>query len=57
VLAELPPSHREALELAYYGGLSYTEIAARTGEPLGTIKFRIAQGLMKLRAVSAKFEG
>jgi len=55
-LAELSASHREALEMAYYGGLSYSEIAARTGEPLGTIKFRIAQGLMKLRAVSAKFE-
>jgi RNA polymerase sigma-70 factor (ECF subfamily) len=56
-LTELPASHREALELAYYGGLSYSEIAARTGEPLGTIKFRVAQGLMRLRAVSAKFEG
>jgi len=57
VLAELPASHREALDLAYYGGLSSSEIAARTGEPLGTVKFCIAQGLMKLRAVSAKFEG
>jgi len=56
-LAELSASHREALEMAYYGGLSYSEIAARTGEPLGTIKSRIAEGLVKLRAVSAKFEG
>ncbi len=54
-LAELPASHREALELAYYCGLSCSEIAARTGEPLGTIQSRIAQGVMKLRALSATF--
>jgi RNA polymerase sigma-70 factor (ECF subfamily) len=56
-LAELPASYREALELAYYGGLSYSEIAARTGEPLGTIKSRIAHGVMKLRVLSATLEG
>lgn len=56
-LAELPASHREALEAAFYGGLSYSEIAARTGEPLGTIKSHIAQGVLKLRAVSATLEG
>lgn len=56
-LAELPATHREALELAYYGGLSYSEIAARTGEPFGTIRSRIAQGVMTLRALSVTFEG
>jgi RNA polymerase sigma-70 factor (ECF subfamily) len=53
----LPACHREALELAYYSGLSCSEIAARTGEPLGTVKSRIVQGVMKLRALSATFEG
>jgi RNA polymerase sigma-70 factor (ECF subfamily) len=56
-LAELPAAHREALELAFYSGLSYSEIAARTGEPLGTTKSRIVQGMMKLRGLSATLKG
>jgi RNA polymerase sigma-70 factor (ECF subfamily) len=55
-LGDLPAAQREALELAYFGGLSHTEIAARTGEPLGTIKSRIAQGVAKLRAVLLHLE-
>lgn len=49
-LAELPEAQRQALELAYYEGLSHTEIAARLNRPVGTIKTRIKLGMNKLRA-------
>ena len=55
-LAELPTPQREALELAYYAGLSHSEIAAKTGEPLGTIKSRIAQAVGKLRSALGSLE-
>jgi RNA polymerase sigma-70 factor (ECF subfamily) len=48
-LHELPVEQREALELAYFGGLSQTEIAARTGQPLGTVKTRMRLAMQKLR--------
>ncbi len=52
-LAEMPPAQKKALELAYFEGMSHTEIAAKTGEPLGTIKTRIRSGLISLRSVLA----
>jgi RNA polymerase sigma-70 factor, ECF subfamily len=48
-LAELPDGQQRALELAYYQGLSHTEIAARLKEPVGTIKTRIKLGMSKLK--------
>lgn len=49
-LATLSPPQREALELAYFGGLTQQEIAARTGTPLGTVKSRVRLGLLAMRA-------
>jgi len=48
-LAELPEAQRQALTLAYYEGLSHTEIAERLQQPIGTIKTRIKLGMDKLR--------
>jgi len=48
-LRRLPDAQRQALELAFFEGLSHSEISERTGEPLGTIKTRIRCGMLSLR--------
>jgi len=50
-LERLPVEQRKLLELAFFGGYTHNEIAERTGQPLGTVKSRIRQGLLKLKGI------
>ena len=50
-LDRIPPEQREVIELAYFGGLSQSEIAERLQHPIGTVKTRVRLGLQKLRDI------
>jgi RNA polymerase sigma-70 factor (ECF subfamily) len=50
-LATLPPEQREAVHLAFFQGLTYVEVSARTGAPLGTVKSRMRLALERMRGL------
>jgi RNA polymerase sigma-70 factor (ECF subfamily) len=49
LLADMPADQRKTLEMAFFDGFTHAEIAAKTGEPLGTVKTRIRSGLTAMR--------
>ena len=54
-IVQLAPEQRQVIELAYFSGLSHSEIAGRLGQPLGTVKSRIRAGMSQLRVSVLQF--
>lgn len=50
-VAQLPPGQKRAIEMAFFGGLSHSEIARELGAPLGTVKSQVRLGMLKLRSM------
>jgi RNA polymerase sigma factor (sigma-70 family) len=55
-LASLPPEQRAVLELMYFDGLSQTQVAEKTGAPLGTVKSRALLGMRRMRSELARLD-
>jgi len=53
IMKGLPEEQRKSLELAFFSGMTHAEIAAQSGEPLGTIKTRIRTALISIRKAFA----
>jgi RNA polymerase sigma-70 factor, ECF subfamily len=53
-LAAIPPEQRHAIEMSFFQGLSHSEVSETLGMPVGTIKTRIRQGMLKLRRILEK---
>jgi len=56
-MARLPQAHRTVIELAYFEGLTHTELARHMGEPLGTIKSRLRSAVISLRRELGSLDG
>jgi RNA polymerase sigma-70 factor (ECF subfamily) len=52
-LEDLAPAERQAIETAFFSEMTYSEVATRLGQPVGTVKTRIRSGLAKLRRALA----
>jgi len=55
-LNTLPPEQRQVIELAFFSGLTHTELAAQLNQPLGTVKTRVRQGMIKIRELLVEFK-